>query len=183
MKGALRPIARFPSPSRTFYSGRSFLTRVHVFIRKGEVCLQSLLCTVNDSRFGKLLFLKTETVSGEPAYRHHLFSQRCPSLHFLTFSCYHRQPKFGTPTSRATVESALEQVLAEARSTHLWIRNCPEHVHTEARATYRVLSPGGVKATEQYRRYMRCQEDALCLDECPCFLLFASARPVCTRRI
>ena len=36
--------------------------------------------------------------------------QQTRQLHFLTFSCYHRQPKLRTPASRLTFELALEQV-------------------------------------------------------------------------
>ena len=55
--------------------------------------------------------------------------QQTGQLHFLTFSCYHRQPKFGTPTSRATFESALEQVRQKYDLCVYGYVVMPEHVH------------------------------------------------------
>ena len=55
--------------------------------------------------------------------------QQTRQLHFLTFSCYHRQPKFGTAASRQTFESALEQV---RRNYDLCVYGyvvMPEHEH------------------------------------------------------
>ena len=55
--------------------------------------------------------------------------QQSRQLHFLTFSCYHRQPKFGTSTSRATFESALEQVRQKYDLCIYGYVVMPEHVH------------------------------------------------------
>jgi putative transposase len=55
--------------------------------------------------------------------------QQSRQLHFLTFSCYHRQPKFGTSTSRATFESALEQVRQKYDLRVYGYVVMPEHVH------------------------------------------------------
>ena len=55
--------------------------------------------------------------------------QQSGDLHFLTFSCYHRQPKFGTPRSRATFESALEQVRQKYDLCVYGYVVMPEHVH------------------------------------------------------
>jgi putative transposase len=55
--------------------------------------------------------------------------QQSRQLHFLTFSCYHRQPKFGTATSRATFESALEQVRQKYDLCVYGYVVMPEHVH------------------------------------------------------
>jgi putative transposase len=50
-------------------------------------------------------------------------------LHFLTFSCYHRRPNFGTVESRATFESALERVRQHYRLCVYGYVVMPEHVH------------------------------------------------------
>jgi putative transposase len=55
--------------------------------------------------------------------------QQSRQLHFLTFSCYHREPKLGTPTSRATFESALEQVRQKYDLCVYGYVVMPEHVH------------------------------------------------------
>ena len=55
--------------------------------------------------------------------------QQSRQLHFLTFSCYHRQPKFRTPASRTTFESALEQVRQNYDLCVYGYVVMPEHVH------------------------------------------------------
>jgi putative transposase len=55
--------------------------------------------------------------------------QQTRQLHFLTFSCYHRQPKFGTPASRTTFESALEQVRQKYDLCIYGYVVMAEHVH------------------------------------------------------
>jgi putative transposase len=50
-------------------------------------------------------------------------------LHFLTFSCYHRRPNFGSTGSRATFESALERVRQHYRLCVYGYVVMPEHVH------------------------------------------------------
>jgi putative transposase len=55
--------------------------------------------------------------------------QQTRQLHFLTFSCYHRQPKFGTPASYATFEFALEQARQKYSLCVYGYVVMPEHVH------------------------------------------------------
>jgi REP element-mobilizing transposase RayT len=55
--------------------------------------------------------------------------QQTRQLHFLTFSCYHRQPKFGTTASRQTFESAFEQVRQNYNLCVYGYVVMPEHVH------------------------------------------------------
>ena len=55
--------------------------------------------------------------------------QQTRQLHFLTFSCYNRQPKFGTAVSSATLESALEQVRKNYDLCVYGYVVMPEHVH------------------------------------------------------
>ena len=50
-------------------------------------------------------------------------------LHFLTFSCYKRRPKFGTPESRSTLEAALERVRQQHELCVYSYVVMPEHVH------------------------------------------------------
>ncbi len=55
--------------------------------------------------------------------------QQADDLHFLTFSCYHREPLLGSPSARRVFELTLERV-------RVWYGLCvtgyvvmPEHVH------------------------------------------------------
>src|SRR6266566_5377713 len=50
-------------------------------------------------------------------------------LHFLTFSCYKRRPKFRTPKSRNTFESALERARQQYGLCVYAYVVMPEHVH------------------------------------------------------
>src|SRR5437660_9416734 len=50
-------------------------------------------------------------------------------LHFLTFSCYHRRPNFGSIESRRTFESALERVRTKYGLYVYGYVVMPEHVH------------------------------------------------------
>ena len=55
--------------------------------------------------------------------------QQTKDLHFITFSCYGRQPKLGTPLARAQFERSLEQTRLRY---HLCVTGyvvMPEHVH------------------------------------------------------
>ena len=50
-------------------------------------------------------------------------------LHFLTFSCYHRQPLFSTPARRDLFLESLERVRRHYRFVVLGYVVMPEHVH------------------------------------------------------
>ena len=50
-------------------------------------------------------------------------------LHFITFSCYRRQPKLGTSTARARFEESLEQACRFYGLGVLGYVVMPEHVH------------------------------------------------------
>ena len=55
--------------------------------------------------------------------------QQARCLHFITFSCYRRQPLLGTPSARDRFEAELERV---RRSYGLYVTGyvvMPEHVH------------------------------------------------------
>jgi len=55
--------------------------------------------------------------------------QDCGHVHFLTFSCYHRQPKFSSPKACATFLSALERVRQHHQLRVYGYVIMPEHVH------------------------------------------------------
>jgi putative transposase len=50
-------------------------------------------------------------------------------LHFLTFSCYKRQPNFGNAPSRTTFETSLEQVRERYGLCVYGYVVMPEHIH------------------------------------------------------
>lgn len=50
-------------------------------------------------------------------------------LHFITFSCYRRQPLLGTPVARQAFESLLEQVRRKYKFFITGYVVMPEHVH------------------------------------------------------
>ena len=55
--------------------------------------------------------------------------QQTRDLHFITFSCYRRQPKLGTPLARAQFERSLEDTRLHYRLCVLGYVVMPEHVH------------------------------------------------------
>ena len=55
--------------------------------------------------------------------------QQARDLHFITFSCYRRQAKLGTPSSRAQFERSLEQTRVRYRFGVLGYVVMPEHIH------------------------------------------------------
>jgi putative transposase len=55
--------------------------------------------------------------------------QQTNDLHFVTFSCYHRQPKLATPRASAVFEHALEQTRLTYAFGIIGYVVMPEHVH------------------------------------------------------
>jgi putative transposase len=55
--------------------------------------------------------------------------QQTGALHFLTFSCYHRLPKLGTPASRDRFEHSLESTRAKYAFHVFGYVVMPEHIH------------------------------------------------------
>jgi putative transposase len=55
--------------------------------------------------------------------------QQAESLHFLTFSCYHRLPYLTEPHSKSFVETVLEQTRARHQARIYAYVLMPEHVH------------------------------------------------------
>jgi putative transposase len=55
--------------------------------------------------------------------------QQAHDLHFVTFSCYRRQPKLGEPAARAVFERALENTRRRYQFRVRGYVVMPEHVH------------------------------------------------------
>jgi putative transposase len=55
--------------------------------------------------------------------------QQTGQFHFLTFSCYRRQPNLGTPSARTLFESSLEATRGRYNFHVLGYVVMPEHVH------------------------------------------------------
>ena len=55
--------------------------------------------------------------------------QQAKDLHFITFSCYRRQPKLAAPATRSLFESALEQTRRACGFGVIGYVVMPEHVH------------------------------------------------------
>jgi putative transposase len=55
--------------------------------------------------------------------------QNAESLHFLTFSCFHRLPLLETPGAKETFEAILEQTRTRHRARVYAYVLMPEHVH------------------------------------------------------
>jgi putative transposase len=55
--------------------------------------------------------------------------QQTRDLHFITFSCYRRSPKLGTPSARAQFEHSLEETRIRYCFGVLGYVVMPEHVH------------------------------------------------------
>jgi putative transposase len=55
--------------------------------------------------------------------------QQCGEMHFLTFSCYHRQPYLGTSEAMNLFEDALERIRKSYSFAVVGYVVMPEHVH------------------------------------------------------
>ena len=55
--------------------------------------------------------------------------QQCGCFHFITFSCYHRQPLLGTPSAYNVFERALDALRAKYGFVVAGYVLMPEHVH------------------------------------------------------
>jgi putative transposase len=70
-------------------------------------------------------------------------------LHFITFSCYHRQPFLSSPSSRDCCESAIEQFRLQYRFAVVAYVVMPEHVHFLISEPNNGLLAGAVQAIKQ----------------------------------
>ena len=75
--------------------------------------------------------------------------QKAESLHFITFSCYHRLPLLGAPAAREIVEAILEQVRARHQARVYAYVLMPEHVHVLVNEPPRILLAQFLKAFKQ----------------------------------
>lgn len=75
--------------------------------------------------------------------------QRAESLHFVTFSCFHRLPLLETPGAKQTVEEVLEQTRARHQARIYAYVLMPEHVHLLANEPPMILLAQFLKAVKQ----------------------------------
>ena len=75
--------------------------------------------------------------------------QQAESLHFITFSCFHRLPLLEAPGARETVEAVLEQTRARHRARVYAYVLMPEHVHLLVNEPPGILLAQFLKAEKQ----------------------------------
>ncbi len=75
--------------------------------------------------------------------------QTAESLHFVTFSCFHRIPLLEVPGARETVEAVLEQARARHQARVYAYVLMPEHVHLLVNEPRGILLAQFLKALKQ----------------------------------
>jgi putative transposase len=75
--------------------------------------------------------------------------QQAKDLHFITFSCYGRKPKLGTPAARDLFERSLEKVRQKYGLYVTGYVVMPEHVHLLINEPPRILLAQFLKAVKQ----------------------------------
>ncbi len=75
--------------------------------------------------------------------------QKAESLHFITFSCYHRHPLLEAPAAKEMVEVVLEQVRARHEARIYAYVLMPEHVHLLINEPPQILLAQFLKAIKQ----------------------------------
>jgi putative transposase len=75
--------------------------------------------------------------------------QRAESLHFITFSCFHRLPLLETRGAREMVETVLEKVRARHQARVYAYVLMPEHVHLLINEPPQILLAQLLKAVKQ----------------------------------
>jgi putative transposase len=75
--------------------------------------------------------------------------QQAESLHFITFSCYHRLPYLSTPHSKSIVEDLLEQTRARHEARIYAYVLMPEHVHLLINEPPKILLAQFLKSLKQ----------------------------------
>jgi len=75
--------------------------------------------------------------------------QRAESLHFVTFSCFHRLALLEAPGARETVEAVLEQTRARHQARVFAYVLMPEHIHLLVNEPPRILLAQFLKAVKQ----------------------------------
>jgi putative transposase len=75
--------------------------------------------------------------------------QKAESLHFVTFSCFHRLPLLEAPAVRETVEAVLEQTRARHDARVYAYVLMPEHIHLLVNEPPKILLAQFLKAVKQ----------------------------------
>ncbi|HEY2860142.1 MAG TPA: transposase [Terracidiphilus sp.] len=75
--------------------------------------------------------------------------QRAESLHFVTFSCFHRLPLLDVAGAKETVEAVLEGVRARHQARVYSYVLMPEHIHLLVNEPPRILLDQFLKAFKQ----------------------------------
>jgi REP-associated tyrosine transposase len=75
--------------------------------------------------------------------------QRAESLHFITFSCFHRYPFLEAETAKDTVEAALEQIRERHQARIYGYVLMPEHIHLLINEPPSILLAQFLKAVKQ----------------------------------
>jgi putative transposase len=75
--------------------------------------------------------------------------QNAESLHFITFSCFHRFPLLDAPGARETVEAVLEATRARHQARVYAYVLMPEHVHLLVNEPPRIVLAQFLKAVKQ----------------------------------
>src|SRR5271165_2724926 len=75
--------------------------------------------------------------------------QQCGNLHFITFSCYRRQPFFDTAHAKETFERSLEQTRRSYRFYVIGYVVMPEHVHLLVTEPERATLARAIQALKQ----------------------------------
>lgn len=75
--------------------------------------------------------------------------QKAETLHFITFSCYHRLPFLETPATRETFESVLEQTRSRHQARVYAYVLMPEHIHLLINEPPLILVAQFLKALKQ----------------------------------
>jgi putative transposase len=75
--------------------------------------------------------------------------QKAETLHFITFSCFHRLPLLDAPGTRETVEAVLEQARARHQVRVYAYVLMPEHVHLLVNEPPEILLAQFLKAIKQ----------------------------------
>ena len=75
--------------------------------------------------------------------------QQSGTLHFITFSCYRRQPFFDTPHAKETFERSLEQTRRSYRFHVIGYVVMPEHVHLLVSEPERATLSQAIQALKQ----------------------------------
>jgi putative transposase len=75
--------------------------------------------------------------------------QQAESLHFITFSCFHRLPLLEAPGARETIETVLEQTRARHQARIYAYVLMPEHLHLLVNEPPQILLAQFLKAVKQ----------------------------------